>query len=129
MALSDVPQERLLAAIQEGEEASALELINLASSRDASIRESVAARPDAPISALIVLAQDSKSKVRRALAANSAVARAVSVQGMLAADKDSDVALALAINPATPDETLRSLLDYGKKSVRNAAEERLARYL
>jgi|SRR5680860_786780 len=129
MALTDVPQERLLAAIQEGEEASALELINLASSRDASIRESVAARPDAPISALIVLAQDSKSKVRRALAANSAVARAVSVQGMLAADKDSDVVLALAINPATPDETLRSLLDHGKKSVRNAAEERLTRYL
>ncbi|HZJ39801.1 MAG TPA: hypothetical protein VFD20_02470 [Demequina sp.] len=129
MALTDVPQERLLAAIQEGEEASALELINLASSRDASIRESVAARPDAPISALIVLAQDSKSKVRRALAANSAVARAVSVQGMLAADKDSDVVLALAINPATPDETLRRLLDHGKKSVRNAAEERLTRYL
>src|SRR5680860_377079 len=93
MALTDVPQDRLLAAIQQGEEASALELINLASSRDASIRESVAARPDAPISALIVLAQDSKSKVRRALAANSAVARAVSVQGMLAADKDSDVAV------------------------------------
>ncbi len=129
MALTDVPQERLLAAIQEGEEASALELINLASSRDASIRESVAARPDAPISALIVLAQDSKSKVRRALAANSAVARAVSVQGMLATDKDSDVALLLAMNPATPDETLRRLLDYGKKSVRNAAEERLTRYL
>ncbi len=125
MALTDVPQERLLAAIQEGEEASALELINLASSRDVSIRESVAARPDAPISALILLAQDSKSKVRRVLAANSAVARAVSVQGMLVADKDSDVALALAFNPATPDATLRLLLDYGKKSVRNAAEERL----
>ncbi len=126
MALIDVPQDRLLAAIQQGEEASALELINLASSRDASIRESVAARPDAPISALIVLAQDSKPKVRRALASNSAVARAESVQGLLVADKDTDVALALASNPATPDATLRRLLDYGKKSVRLAAEERLA---
>lgn len=129
MALTDVPQERLLAAIQEGEEASALELINLASSRDASIRESVAARPDAPISALIVLAQDSKSKVRRALAANSAVARAESVQGMLVTDKDSDVVLALAFNPATPVATLRRLLDHGKKSVRNAAQERLTNLL
>ena len=126
MALTDVPQDRLLAAIQEGEEASALELINLASSRDAIIRESVAARPDAPISALIVLAQDSKSKVRRALAANSAIARVESVQAMLVVDKDSGVALALATNPATPDAALRLLLNYGKKSVRNAAKERLS---
>lgn len=129
MALIDVPPHRLLAAIRQGEAASAAELINLASSRDASIRESVAARPDAPIGALIVLAQDSKSRVRRALAANAAVARAESVQGMLMADKDSDVALALASNPATPDATLRRLLDYGKKSVRTTAKERLARRL
>ncbi|WP_291379971.1 hypothetical protein [Demequina sp.] len=126
MALIDVPPNRLLAAIQEGEEASALELINLASSRDASIRESVAARPDAPISALIVLAQDSKSKVRVALASNQAVARVESVLGMLVADKDADVGIALATNPAAPTETVRRLLDHGKKSVRNAAAERLA---
>lgn len=125
MALTDVPSHRLLAAIQEGEEASALELINLASSRDASIRESVAARPDAPISALIVLAQDPKSKVRRALASNAAVARAESVQGMLVTDKDADVALALAANPATPHAALLRLLEHGKKSVRKAAQERL----
>lgn len=125
MALTDVPPKQLLAAIQEGEEASALELINLASSRDASIRESVAARPDAPISALIVLAQDSKSKVRRALASNPAVARAESVQGMLLNDKDTDVALALASNPVTPAATLRRLLDHGKKNVRAVAQERL----
>ncbi|MBC7298531.1 MAG: hypothetical protein H5T82_06525, partial [Demequina sp.] len=92
MALIDVPPHRLLAAIQQGEEASALELINLASSRDVSIREGVAARPDAPIGALILLAQDPKAKVRRALAANAAVARAESVQGMLVGDRDSDVA-------------------------------------
>lgn len=126
MALTDVPSDQLLAAIQEGEEASALELINLASSRDASIRQSVAARPDAPISALIVLAQDPKSKVRQALAANSAVARAESVQGMLIADKDADVALALVANPATPQAALLRLLEHGKKSVRNAAQERLS---
>ena len=125
MALTDVPSERLLAAIQDGEEASALELITLASSRDVSIRESVAARPDAPISALILLAQDSKSKVRRVLAANSAVARAESVQGMLVADRDTDVGLALALNPVTSDATLRRLLDHGRKSVRNVAQERL----
>jgi hypothetical protein len=45
---------------------------------------------------------------------------------MLATDKDSDVALALVFNPATPEATLRSLLDYGKKSVRNAAQDRLS---
>jgi hypothetical protein len=127
MALTDVPPKRLLAAIQEGEEASALELINLASSRDVSIRESVAARTDAPISAMIVLAQDSKSKVRCALAANPAVARAESVLGMLATDKDSDVGIALAMNAATPVATLRRLVEHGKKSVRNLASERLAR--
>ncbi|WP_291380497.1 hypothetical protein [Demequina sp.] len=126
MALIDVPPHRLLAAIQQGEEASALELINLASSRDVSIREGVAARPDAPIGALILLAQDPKAKVRRALAANAAVARAESVQGMLVGDRDSDVALALASNPATPDATLRRLLNYGKKSVRTVAQQRLA---
>jgi L-aminopeptidase/D-esterase-like protein len=129
MALTDVPPDRLLAAIQEGEAASALELINLASSRDVSIRESVAARPDAPISALIALAQDRKASVRLALAANSAVARAESVQGMLAADKDGDVAIALASNPVTPAATLRRLLDHGKKSVRLVAQERLNRFL
>ena len=126
MALTDVPPHRLLAAIQEGEEASALELINLASSRDTSIRDSVAARVDAPISALIVLAQDPKATVRRTLAANPAVARVESVLGMLVEDKDSHVALALALNPATPAATLRRLLGYGKKSVRSAAQERLA---
>lgn len=125
MALTDVPADRLLAAIEAGEEASALELITLASSRDVSIRESVAARPDAPLGALILLAQDPKAKVRRALAANAAVARAESVQGMLVADKDRDVALALASNPATPEATLRRLLNYGRKSVRTVAQQRL----
>ncbi|MCB2412535.1 hypothetical protein LGT39_06690 [Demequina sp. TTPB684] len=127
MALTDVPPQRLLAAIQEGEEASALELINLASSRDASIRESVAARQDAPISAMIVLAQDSKSKVRYALASNPAVVKAQSVLGMLAADKDTDVGIALAMNPATPLDTLRTLAEDGKKGVRKLAAERIAR--
>ncbi len=126
MALTDVPADRLLAAIQEGEEASAIELIDLASSRDVAIRESVAARPDAPISALIVLAQDSKSQVRLALAANAAVARAESVQGMLAADKDSGVALALAANSATSAATLGGLLGHRKRNVRNMARERLS---
>jgi len=125
VALTEIPTHQLAAALREGEEASGIELLNLASSKDAKIRESLAARTDAPLSVLIRLAQDSKSNVRTALAANPAVGVATSVLAILASDKDADVALALVANPATPVTTLRALLDHGKKSVRRAAEARL----
>ena len=126
MALTDVPQNQLLAAIHDGEESSALELVNFASSKDAAIRAGVAARADVPISAMIVLAQDGKSQVRLALAGNPSVARAISVLGMLASDKDNDVTLALASNRSVPIETLRELAKNGKKRARQRAQERLA---
>jgi len=125
VALTEIPTHQLAAALREGEEASSIELLNLASSKDAKIRESLAARTDAPLSVLIRLAQDSKSGVRTTLAANPAVGVAVSVLAILASDKDADVALALVANPATPVTTVRALLDHGKKSVRRAAESRL----
>lgn len=125
MALTAIPADQLAAALREGEEASGSELFNLATSKDAKIRESLAARPDAPLSVLILLAQDSKSDVRKALAANPAVGIATSVLSMLSTDKDADVVLALVENRATPATTLRALLDHGKKSVRKAAESRL----
>jgi hypothetical protein len=125
MALTAIPADQLAAALREGEEASGSELFNLASSKDAKIRESLAARPDAPLSVLICLAQDSKSNVRKTLAANPAVGVATSVLAILGADKDADVVLALVENAATPAATLRVLLDHGKKSVRKAAQSRL----
>ena len=125
MALTAIPTDQLAAALRDGEEASGSELFNLATSRDPKIRESLAARPDAPLSVLIQLAQDSKSDVRKALAANPAVGSSVSVLSILSNDKDSDVVLALVANPATPLATLRVLADQGKKSVRRAAEARI----
>ena len=116
---------RLAAALREGEEASGSELFNLATSKDAKIRESLAARPDAPLSVMILLAQDSKSNVRRALAANPAIGIATSVLSILAGDKDTDVVLALAENAATPAVTLQVLVGHGKKNVRRSAEARL----
>ena len=125
MALTAIPTDQLAAALREGEEASGSELFNLATSKDAKIRESLAARPDAPFSVLILLAQDSKSNVRKALAGNPAVGIAVSVLSILSSDKDADVVLALVENAVTPVETVRALLDHGKKTVRKAAESRL----
>lgn len=125
MALTAIPADQLAAALREGEEASGSELFNLVTSKDSKIRESLAARTDAPLSVLILLAQDSKSNVRKTLAANPAVGIATSVLSILATDKDTDVVLALVENAATPAATLRVLLDHGKKNVRKAAESRL----
>lgn len=125
MALTAIPADQLAAALREGEEASGSELFNLVTSKDSKIRESLAARTDAPLSVLILLAQDSKSNVRKTLAANPAVGIATSVLSILATDRDTDVVLALVENAATPAATLRVLLDHGKKNVRKAAESRL----
>jgi len=125
MALTAIPIDQLAAALRDGEDASGSELFNLATSKDANIRESLAARPDAPLSVLILLAQDSKSVVRKALAANPAVGIAASVLSILSTDRDTDVVLALVENAATPVGTLRTLRDHGKKAVRRAAESRL----
>lgn len=125
MALTAIPNDQLAAALRDGEDASGAELFQLATSKDAKIRESLAARTDAPLSVLIQLAQDGKSRVRETLAANPAVGNSASVLGLLSADKDADVVLALATNPAVPETTVRALLDHGKKQVRKAAEARL----
>ena len=125
MALTEIPNRQLAAALRDGEDASGTELLQLATSKDAKIRESLASRQDAPLSALIQLAQDGKSRVREALAANPAVGGAASVLGILADDKDADVVLALVANPAVPIGTVRSLLNHGKKNVRQAAEARM----
>lgn len=125
MALTDIPTRQLPDALREGEEASASELLALAGSSDARIRAGVAARPDAPMSVLIHLAQDPKSSVREALAGNPAVASMGSVLGILTADPSADVLVALVENPAIPPLRVRILLDHGKRRVRQAVEARL----
>lgn len=126
MALTAIPAGQLAAALREGEDASAAELLALASSRDVKIRESLAARPDAPLTVILHLAQDAKSSVRIALAANPVVAEASSAVTILSADKDQDVVVALVNNQAIAPLRLRILLDHPKRKVRDAVEARLA---
>ncbi len=126
MALTAIPAGQLAAALREGEDASAAELLALASSRDVKIRESLAARPDAPLTVILHLAQDAKSSVRIALAANPVVAEASSAVTILSADKDQDVVVALVKNQAITPLRLRILLDHPKRKVREAVEARLA---
>lgn len=126
MALTDIPTGQLAVALREGEEASAAELLALVSSRDVKIRESLAAREDAPLTALLHLAQDGRASVREALAGNAIIAEANSVIALLAQDRDLDVVLALVNNMAIEPLRLRILLDHGKKKVREAVEKRLA---
>jgi hypothetical protein len=120
MALIDIPTDKIADALREGEQASAAEV----SSRDVKIRESVAARSDAPLSVLIHLAQDAKTSVRVALASNPVIATMVSVIDLLAADKEQDVLLALVNNPAIPVTRLSPLSAHSKKRVRQAFEAR-----
>jgi len=126
MALIDIPADKIADALREGEEASAAELLGLATSRDAKIRESVATRSDAPLSVLIHLAQDSKVSVRLALASNPGIATMASVIDLLAADKDHDVVLALVNNTSISVTRLAQLSDHSKKRVRQAFTDRLA---
>ena len=126
MALTDIPTGQLAVALREGEEASAAELLALVSSRDVKIRESLAAREDAPLTALLHLAQDGRASVREALAANAIIAEANSVITLLSQDRDIDVVLALVNNMAIEPLRLRIMLDHGKKKVREAVELRLA---
>lgn len=126
MALTAIPAGQLAAALREGEDASAAELLALASSRDVKIRESLAARPDAPLTVILHLAQDAKSSVRIALAANPIVAEASSAVTILSADKDQDVVVALVNNQAIAPLRVRILLDHPKRKVREAVEARLA---
>ncbi len=125
MALIDIPTDKIADALREGEQASAAEFLNLATSRDVKIRESVAARTDAPMSVLIHLALDAKTSVRVALASNPVIATMVSVIDLLAADKDIDVLVALVSNDAISASRLAHLGEHAKKRVREAFEMRL----
>lgn len=124
MALIDIPTDKIADALREGEEASAAEFLGLAASRDVKIRESVAARSDAPMSVLIHLALDSKTSVRVALASNPVIATMVSVIDLLAQDKDMDVLMALLSNNAISSARVAQLREHSKKRVRQAFEAR-----
>ena len=125
MALIDIPTDKIADALRDGERTSAAEFLGLATSRDVKIRESVAARSDAPMSVLIHLAQDSKPSVRMALAANPVIALMHSVIDLLVEDKDPDVLVALVRNDAVPMMRVAGLREHPKKRVRHALEARL----
>lgn len=126
MALTAIPNDRLADALRDGEEASASELLALATSKDTKVRMSLAERPDIPMSAAIMLAQDGKSAVRRALASGPGVGSVQTAVTMLASDKDVDVVVTLLANAHVPLSWLRPLLDHPKAPVRRAAEARFA---
>jgi len=125
MALTDIPTDKIADALREGEDASAAEFLALTTTRDVKIRESVAARTDAPLSALVLLAQDTKASVRIAVAGNPVIGIMTSVVSILVSDKDADVLVALAENEAVPVVALEALSVHGKKRVRLAVQERL----
>ena len=94
-------------------------------SKDVAARAAAASREDAPVAALVSFAQDAKSSVREAVAANPALARATSVAAILAEDRSTDVVRALLNNPATPSAVLSMIADRGPRSLRSAAQDRL----
>lgn len=126
MAITAIPAGRIAAALREGEEASAAELLALASSKDVRVRESLAARTDLPLATLLHLAQDVKASVRVALAKNPAIGEIGSVVSILTNDMDQDVLLALVGNPMIAPLRVRILLDHPRRKVRDAVEARLA---
>jgi hypothetical protein len=102
------------------------DLLAAASHKDPSVREVIAARPDVPLGAMIVLGQDKKAPVRAALAANPMMVRSVTVVEVLLQDKDSKVRLALVSNGALPLALLQKIAVTDKGDVRAAAIQMLA---
>jgi hypothetical protein len=118
---TDSPEYRALDGSLSGDD-----YVSIVVSKDASAREAAARSENAPVAALVSFAQDSKSSVRLAVASNPAIGRATSAAAILADDRSADVVRALVDNPATPDMVVSMIADRGPRSVRAAAQERLA---
>jgi len=105
---------------------SSSDLIDLAQSKDAKVRATVALRADLPLGMMISLSNDPKSNVRAALASSSGVSRAATVVSRLLEDKDADVVAALAANPTVSVEIVRLIASDGPRAARKVATGRLA---
>lgn len=73
--------------------------MELAASRNAAVREALAASDATPIGILIALSTDPHPAVRRAVAANGTTARSTTTVRRLAGDPHPDVRHALHVNP------------------------------
>lgn len=100
--------------------------MNLAQSKDAKVRATVALRTDLPMGMMISLSNDAKSAVRAALASSAGVSRVATVISRLLEDKDSDVVSALASNPTVSTEIVQIIASDGPRGARKAANDRLA---
>ncbi|MFW7414554.1 hypothetical protein [Demequina sp. SO4-18] len=95
----------------------------LVQSRNAVVREVLAARSDLGLGQMATLAHDRSAQVRTALAANPAAAP--SVLEHLAGDRHVPVLVALLGNPATPPDVAERLSSHRKSEVRTAAASRM----
>lgn len=103
------------------------EMRELAGDRDAAIREALARRSDLSLGVVIVLSDDDKPAVRKAIAANPAVIKAPSAVNVLAADRDPGVVIALVGNEAVSDDVVEVIAASRRGIVRDAALRRLGR--
>ena len=98
-------------------------VVQLSTSREAAVREKIAARADSPLGVLISLAHDGRAGVRVAVAANPASVRAILEH--LAHDRDPAVVVAVARNGSTPRDVLERLAFDRRPEVRRVAGKRL----
>ncbi|WP_084074138.1 hypothetical protein [Demequina sp. NBRC 110052] len=99
-------------------------LMQLASHREAEVREVIALRGDCPMGVLATLAYDRRPQVRRAVAASARVATAIAAH--LSTDRDPSVLRALARNPVVADEVLQGLARHRREEVSATADRMLA---
>lgn len=94
-----------------------------AQSKNALVREVVAAREDLPFGLMVTLAHDRSVEVRRAVASNPTAVAAV--LDHLAGDRDPSVVTAVVTNPSLPAPVLERLVFHKNAAVRRSAAHRL----
>lgn len=99
------------------------QLAAMSQSRNALVRETLAARRDLALGQMVSFAHDRSVEVRTALASNPSAP--VSVLDHLAGDKHLAVLEALLANPATPGEVVERLAFHRKAEIRLAAARRI----
>ncbi|MDN4475057.1 hypothetical protein QQX09_04195 [Demequina sp. SYSU T00192] len=91
----------------------------LGGSRNALVREAIAARTDCPFGLMVTLAHDHVVPVRAAMAGNPKVLH--SILDYLSHDRQVAVLCAVAGNPSTGQDILEALAAHRKGAVRDAA--------
>jgi N-acetylmuramic acid 6-phosphate (MurNAc-6-P) etherase len=100
------------------------ELAVLARSEELKVRAAVGARPQTPLTSLIVLAADEAPAVRAGVARNPRVDIPLEVRETLAQDRSPEVLHALIRCPAVPASILSRLSRSWNRDVASAAKER-----